>query len=95
MKLIFLILIIFLVGCTNQVYTLEQMQVCETDSDCIYVDNSVCPHTNIKNIIPINEKYKDEYLKNGHSREGIICTHIYVEREIPPKCVENKCVIGE
>jgi hypothetical protein len=97
---IFGILLLFVVSCGSEVVdepaiiTLEEMQVCETAAECVYADNSCCPHTDYDNIVAINVEYVDVYdLLGPDCGEQYACVAMYVAHEYGPDCVANQCVV--
>ncbi|EKD33273.1 MAG: hypothetical protein ACD_76C00055G0005 [uncultured bacterium] len=71
--------------------SLGDMKVCQSDSDCVYADRSVCPFTEHKNIDAINKKYVEEYMAAQPDTTGIFCIELYASYEQNPKCIQNTC----
>lgn len=73
-------------------YTLEEMQECHVDSDCVYVDNSCCPNTDGDNIYAINSEFSDYYNSIGEDcGEDYACIEIYTSPAIAVLCLDNVC----
>ena len=91
---ILIVSLLLLVACQTEdsSYTLEEMQVCEVDADCVYVDNSCCPNTNGDNIYAINSEFSDYYLANGEDcGDNYACIEIYTSPAIAVLCLDNVC----
>lgn len=98
-KIIFLFVccLFFLIGCQREEkISLDEMQYCENNDDCVYADNSCCPKTMAENIIPINSQYYDYYMSIGKDCEkNYDCIERFVWPAIDTLCVENKCTGGD
>jgi len=70
--------------------TLEDMQVCEQDSDCVYADRSICPFTDRDNIVAINKNSFDLYMAEK-TTPPVYCVTVDESFDSDPKCIQNKC----
>ncbi len=95
--LILIIISILLVGCQTEdiPYSMEEMQMCEFDEDCDYVDNSCCPFTDWNDIVVINSDFREYYNSLGECEDEVVCIESTVEFTSDPVCVNNVCEIVE
>ena len=75
----------------------KQIQVCQTDSDCVKVRANCCSCSSGGSEIAVNKKYKQywqEFLKYTCSKKKLACIKVYkCMNNLTPKCVSNSCVL--
>lgn len=77
--------------------SLEEMQTCESDEDCIYADNTCCPFTQLENVMTINREFKEEYKLMGEKCLGeMSCFDILLGFDNDAlKCINNMCTTSD
>jgi len=77
-------------------YGLEPVEwfQCEADSECVYLDSSLCPGDNPANYRAVNVAYMDDFLNLTYEdRKIAICqNNQFKPPSKPPRCIEHLCM---
>ena len=72
----------------------DEERACRRDEDCVYADNSICPFTNVGNVVSINKNaYESFRARRPDVSKDTLCIENFAEPEGDPQCVSSLCTV--